>query len=343
MSEIKISVILPNYNSEKYLQQCIDSFVEQKYDNKELIIVDAKSTDSSHRIIQDFADKYPNVIWVKEPDTCVTDGFNIGLKYVSGDFIGFMSSDSIYYTDDIFASINSSYKKIKFDCVYFNAYSYYTQDDRKSITLRNCNYEFTRDTFLKQMCFVPFENILFHKDIFSKYKLDPSYNLASDIEFYLRILENRLLGFFIDKVSTVNIYDGENLSMAFPQKQWDQWLMVDIKPLFESEIIPESEFQIHKQLIQGTFTVSKQYVKDIEAWLLKLIEANQRAGFYNDGVFKDKYAPYWYDLLLKSRRYGLWTYFKFTRSPLSKKVLQLPVKKKVKLLYQCTIGFFKGN
>ncbi|OCX54564.1 hypothetical protein BEL04_10025 [Mucilaginibacter sp. PPCGB 2223] len=338
MSDIKISIILPSYNSEKYLQQCIDSFVEQKHEAKELIIVDAKSKDSSHQIIKSFANKYPNIIWVQEPDINVTDGFNIGLKYATGDFIGFLSSDAIYYTDDIFTSINSSYKKIKFDCVYFNAYSYYTEDSRKSITLRNCNFEFTRDNFLRHMCFVPFENILFRKDIFSKYKLDPNYNMASDIEFYLRILENRMLGFFIDKVSTVNIYDGENLSMAFPQKQWDQWLMVDIKGLFDSEIVPESDFQIHKQLIQNSYTLSKKYVNDVEQWLLSLIAANQRVSFYNDGVFKDKYAPYWYDLLLKSQRFGLWAYFKYTRSPLSKSVLQVPIRKKVKFLYQCTVG-----
>jgi len=337
MSEIKISIILPNYNSEKYLQQCIDSFVEQKYDNKELIIVDGKSKDSSHQIIRSFADKYPNIVWVQEPDTCVTDGFNIGLKYASGDFIGFLASDSVYYADDIFESINLSYRKVKYDCVYFNAYSYYTEETIKSVKLRYCGYEFNRDTFLQKMCFVPFENIFFHKDIYQKYQLDADYNLSSDIEFYLRILENRLLGFFIDKVSTVNIYDGSNLSMAFSNKQYDQWLMVDIKSLFEGNIVPAEKFEIHKAFIKGTYTVSKKFIRDVENWMLTLIEANNRTNFYSEHVFKEKYAPYWNDLLIRGKRYGLWTFFKYASSPLSKKLFLSSGKKKVKFLYQCTI------
>jgi glycosyltransferase involved in cell wall biosynthesis len=336
VTEIRISVILPNYNSEKYLERCIQSFLDQDYDNKEMIIVDGKSTDSSHAIIQSFCDKSDKVIWVKEKDKNVTDGFNIGLKYVSGEFIGFMASDSLYYTKDIFRSINDSYGIIKFDSVHFNAYSFFLSEKSRNILLRNCNFPFTRDSFLLKMCFVPFENIFFHKNIYSKNKLDPAYNLSSDIEFYLRILEDDILSFFINKPSTINIYDGENLSSVFSSKQNEQWIEVDIKFLFHDSNLTEGKIALQKSIILGKYEINKSFIKKAESWLIELFHANEKSGFYSDKAFTEKYIRYWNEILIQSTCLGIWTYYRFINSPLTKR-LNLSKLARIKLFVKCAI------
>ena len=61
MKNIKVSVIIPVYNAEKYLHQCIDSVLSQSLDSLELIAVDDGSTDSSSKILDEYAAKDPRV------------------------------------------------------------------------------------------------------------------------------------------------------------------------------------------------------------------------------------------------------------------------------------------
>ncbi len=159
--DIRISIVLPNYNSEKFLEKCLASFVEQDYENKELIIVEGKSTDASHAIIELFCNLNSTVKWIKEIDTCVTDGFSIGVRFCTGAIIGFLASDSVYYTNDIFKIINENFNKVRFDCIYFNAYSYFVNASQSKILLRDCSHSSERDTLLKVGCFIPFETYLF--------------------------------------------------------------------------------------------------------------------------------------------------------------------------------------
>ena len=56
----KVSIIVPVYNSEKYLKKCIQSIVSQTYDNYEIIVVNDGSTDNSLKILESFSDKYKN-------------------------------------------------------------------------------------------------------------------------------------------------------------------------------------------------------------------------------------------------------------------------------------------
>lgn len=336
MYDIKISIILPNYNSEKYLGRCIQSFLDQDYDNKELIVVDGKSTDSSHSIIASFCSKNSSIIWVKEEDVNVTDGFNIGLKYVTGDFIGFMASDAIYFTNDIFKNIDSSNRIINFDCIHFNAYSFFLSEGNRRIELRDCNFPFTRDSLLIKMCFIPFENIFFKKNIYDQYKMDPTLNLASDIEFYYRILEKNILSFFIDKPSTINIYDGSNLSMAFSQKQHEQWLKVDIKFLFAKDELTEEKFAFHKSIMENNYTIDKDLIKRTEQWFLELIEKNNAIKFYSEDIFIKKFIPYWNIILMKSNILGIWSYFYIIKSPLTSH-LNLSKASKLKFFINCVL------
>ena len=68
MDKFSVSVIVPNYNNEKYLRQCLDSILSQTYSIKELIIYDDCSTDESRKILKEYAEKYKivQVILVKK-------------------------------------------------------------------------------------------------------------------------------------------------------------------------------------------------------------------------------------------------------------------------------------
>jgi glycosyltransferase involved in cell wall biosynthesis len=92
---LKISIITPTFNSEKYLERCIKSIQSQDYNNTEHIIVDGDSNDETINIIK----KYQNnkTILISEKDNGIWDAMNKGLKIASGDIVCFLNSDDYYY------------------------------------------------------------------------------------------------------------------------------------------------------------------------------------------------------------------------------------------------------
>jgi glycosyltransferase involved in cell wall biosynthesis len=96
---LKISIITPTFNSEKYLERCIKSIQSQDYNDIEHIIIDGDSKDGTKKIIK----KYRNnkTIVISEKDDGIWDAMNKGLKIASGDIVCFLNSDDYYYPNAI--------------------------------------------------------------------------------------------------------------------------------------------------------------------------------------------------------------------------------------------------
>ena len=93
----KISVITVTKNSEKFLEENINSLSNQTYKNFEHIIIDGNSTDKTVEIIKKYKDKID--YWVSEPDEGLYDAMNKGIKVCTGDIIGILNSDDVYFSD----------------------------------------------------------------------------------------------------------------------------------------------------------------------------------------------------------------------------------------------------
>ena len=92
---LKISVITVTKNSEKFLEENIESLSKQTYKNFEHIIIDGKSTDKTIDIIKKNSSKISK--WISEPDNGLYDAMNKGIKLSEGDVIAILNSDDIYY------------------------------------------------------------------------------------------------------------------------------------------------------------------------------------------------------------------------------------------------------
>ena len=98
-SQPLVSIITIVYNGENYLEQAINSVVQQSYQNIEYIIIDGGSTDQSISIIKKYESKIR--AWISEPDKGIADAFNKGLARASGDVIGFINADDWYEPDAV--------------------------------------------------------------------------------------------------------------------------------------------------------------------------------------------------------------------------------------------------
>ncbi len=88
-----ISVIVPVYKVEKYLDKCVKSLVMQTYENIEIVLVDDGSPDSCPKLCDRFAVEYEKVIALHKPNGGLGDARNYGVKHASGDYIVFVDSD----------------------------------------------------------------------------------------------------------------------------------------------------------------------------------------------------------------------------------------------------------
>ena len=102
-----ISVIVPVYNVEKYLEQCVDSIINQTYTNLEIILVDDGSTDNSGKICDKYAAMDSRIKVVHKINSGVSTARNLGLDIAKGEYITFIDSDDFVEEDYIFALYNN--------------------------------------------------------------------------------------------------------------------------------------------------------------------------------------------------------------------------------------------
>lgn len=88
-----VSVIVPVYNVEKYLFKCLDSLVNQTLKEIEIIVVNDGTKDNSQKIIDLFTEKYSNVKGYIKNNGGLADARNFGIRYATGEYIGFIDSD----------------------------------------------------------------------------------------------------------------------------------------------------------------------------------------------------------------------------------------------------------
>ena len=92
----KVSIIIPIYNDEKFLEQCITSVQNQTLRNIQIICVDDGSTDTSPSILEAYKKREPRMIVLKQPNQGAGAARNLGMQYAEGDFISFLDSDDIF-------------------------------------------------------------------------------------------------------------------------------------------------------------------------------------------------------------------------------------------------------
>ena len=122
---MKVTIITPSYNQGKYLERTILSVLEQKIGNLEYLVMDGGSTDNSVEILK----KYEEFLtWKSERDKGQTDAVNKGLRLASGDIIGWLNSDDIYYEDAVKKVLKVFEENPEINVVYGNA-NHIREDD----------------------------------------------------------------------------------------------------------------------------------------------------------------------------------------------------------------------
>ena len=128
----KISIIVPVYNVEKYLEKCLKSIISQTYKNLEIIVVNDGSIDNSLEICKKFEKIDKRIKVIDKENGGLSDARNAGLKIAAGDYIGFVDSDD-YISEDMFETLG---KLLKEHNAEISIVSYYEMMDNRLLDVQ---------------------------------------------------------------------------------------------------------------------------------------------------------------------------------------------------------------
>ena len=205
-----VSIIVPVYNVEKYLQKCIKSLQEQSYENIEIILVDDGSTDKSSILCDNIAKVDKRVSVIHKNNGGLSDARNLGLSFANGDFILFVDSDDWLERE----TIKTAYMKIissNADVVVWGYYADFVSDDEEIIFQKSYSLIGTCNRITKEEVFSEKDalelygyawNKLYRKNILQNLKFEKGISLVEDILFNATIAERSNKIEFIDYIGT---------------------------------------------------------------------------------------------------------------------------------------------
>jgi glycosyltransferase involved in cell wall biosynthesis len=177
---LKITIIIAVYNGAKTLERCLRSCFEQTYAEKEVILIDGNSTDSTLDIVKQYAPQL--AFWVSEPDTGIYNAWNKALKQASGEWVCFLGCDDWWISP---TSLERLAQETRHPEVNFISGQLYLVDQEGRI-LNSVGKRLDCCHPLQGMR-IAHSGALHHQSLFATYGLfDETYKIAGDFEFLLR-------------------------------------------------------------------------------------------------------------------------------------------------------------
>lgn len=199
---LQMSLITVCFNSEKTIQQTIESVLAQDNNNIEYIIIDGGSSDKTVDIIKTYESKI--AYWVSEPDLGLYDAMNKGIDKANGDIIGIINSDDWYVSNDVIKKVIDAFEKNDIDIVHGNLiYVNELQNEKFRVLPDLALDNIYRELVINHpTCFVK-------KDIYKRLgKFDLKYRITADYEFVLRCYANGSRFFYLNKDMVYFRYGG---------------------------------------------------------------------------------------------------------------------------------------
>lgn len=296
-----LSILVPIYNVEKYISQCLDSLVMQELDNYEIVCINDGSTDSSASIVEEYVRKYPNKVkLLNKKNGGLSDARNYGLKYSQGKYIGFVDADDWVDTKMFIHLYNTAVSKDAdvVVCNYIEVYDGYTKVIKDNSPKYALLYEapvwnkiFRRSLFVDYK--IEFPKGLWYEDNGTTYKLLSVANnvVYLDRDFYY-YRKNRPGSIMSSQVSN-KIYDvyaiGDTLHEFFREHIKDDGKYEQLEYIFIKNLFFRQIPKIVRYEAPNIFCVKKklrQHYDFIESYFPK---------WYSNKIFVKDEGNYFYD------------------------------------------------
>jgi glycosyltransferase involved in cell wall biosynthesis len=179
----KVSIIAPVYNSAGFIEDSIQSVLNQTYPNIEYIIMDGGSTDGTLEIAQKYADK---LTIVSEPDNGQSHAINKGWKRATGDVLAWLNADDLYVPDTVATAVNYLEQHPETRWVYGRAD--FTYEDGSPGNFRHPTFPWDYNKLLTFGCYIDQPTTFLQREIIDEFGyLSEALHFGMDYEYWLRI------------------------------------------------------------------------------------------------------------------------------------------------------------
>ena len=159
----KLSVIIPIYNGEQYLPQCLNSVINQTFKDIEIICVNDGSTDSTAQILEIYANKDSRIKIVTKENGGLSSARNEGFKYATSDIVHFLDADDWLYSENSYEELYHKFTKDNMDMLIFEHQEYDNTNNKIiEIDKRKYAFKFKPEDYEKVLNKSEFEKYIFH-------------------------------------------------------------------------------------------------------------------------------------------------------------------------------------
>lgn len=265
MSDLKISVIVPVYNTQDYLRECFDSMISQSLKEIEIIAVDDCSDDNSLEILKEYAlkDERVKVIALNERKTTGMVR-NAGLDIAQGEFVAFMDADDLYARSDVLEKLYEAAKENKVDAAAGNM-ALFDKNDLKNLRMygeKDWNfYEVKIKDFADYVYTCGYTRFIYKREMIENFNIRfPDCVRREDPVFFQEIMLK--IGKFATIPEVVYAYRVNHKEVV-----WSDAMLSDAITAYQKQIEMFRRDNMDKHLQQ----LCVEFVNDINYALLKLI------------------------------------------------------------------------
>lgn len=293
---VVLSVIVPVYNVEIYLKQCIDSLINQTFKGFEIILVDDGSTDNSGSICDEFAEKYDNVFAFHKQNGGLSSARNYGIEKARGEYLAFIDSDD-FVESNMFEHLVGNALKYNADISMCNFFAFFNDSKRisREIPEKETTVYRGNDVLLRLYHEFSAWNKIYRRNLFDNIKYPEgklyedartTYHLAAKCDcavlsplclYNYRQRSSSIMGTF----STINFLDRI--------KVWDE-IFEFVEPCFPNEELKKIKIRKNKLIIELLMSIlSKKQLKPNKKIISKLVnDLDKSLIFKTDFNIKEK-------------------------------------------------------
>ncbi|MGE3609178.1 MAG: glycosyltransferase family 2 protein [Bacteriovoracaceae bacterium] len=252
----KVSILMNGYNSAEFLRETLQSVFNQSFKDWEIIFIDNCSTDNTSEIIKEYSDKIK--YYKTEKNIPLYAAREFGMAYVKGEFLCVLDTDDLWEKDKLKNQIEVA-EKFKADFIFTNFLNFYTGPEklkkfkydfyskRQNIRRSLIQSGFKEPLELIKSYYINLQSIMIRTSALKGQNFNPTYNLAGDFEFFLRLFKfNSIKPYFLSQTLTKSRMHSKQLSKKL-SSDWE----IEVQHIYEHSLkdkLNESErkwFRFH--------------------------------------------------------------------------------------------------
>lgn len=331
---VRITVLMPVYNGADYIDEAIDSILNQTFEDFELLVIDDGSTDSSANLVAALNDV--RIRLLRQPQNLgLVAALNRGLDEARGEYVARMDADDI--------SLPQRFEK---QLAFLDAHpevgacgswmESFSSTEKVTWTAPVDHDEI--------FCRLLFESVLYHptvvfrRNMFEQYGLryDPDYPCAEDYELWCRCARYFQLANLGEVLLHYRLHS-ESIGGRKREEKLATASRVRDRMLKAFGLVPSAEdLSIHNKLARWETPAEPEFLDQGQNWLLRLQAANQALAMFSEPMFSAMLAERWYHTCERASSIGIMALRAWSHSPL-RRMYSAPWQRRLKFLGKCLV------